>query len=193
MHEFSHACSAWLLGDDTAKSQGRLSLNPLRHLDPAGTLLMLLAGFGWGKPVMFNPYNLRYGRLGIAITKAAGPLSNLAFAAVVALAIRGFGDYIPAAWQEVASAFLLRLLQLNVALFVFNLLPIEPLDGFGVVVGVLPWPIARPVARLGRYGPGILMLLIFLPFMIGIDVLGMVLRPLTVAILVPLAHLAGAR
>jgi Zn-dependent protease len=159
-------------------------------LDPFGSLLLLIAGFGWGKPVPVNPRALRYGRLGMAMVSAAGPLSNLCVALLTALAIRGIGasDLVVPSY---VARFLVLLMLLNVALCVFNLLPVAPLDGFGVAVGILPWSIAGPLARLGQYGPGILMLLVFSAYVIRIDLLGLILGPPTRALLIPLTRIAG--
>src|SRR5262249_20197485 len=144
IHEFSHAATARGLGDETAVRAGRLTLNPLRHLDPFGSLLLVLTifsgapGFGWGRPVPLNPRNLRYGRLGMALVSAAGPLSNVALALIAAYGvriIRGSDLEVPVYAQQ----FIVDVILLNVSLCVFNLLPIAPLDGFGVLVGILPW------------------------------------------------------
>jgi Zn-dependent protease len=188
VHEFSHAFAAWSLGDSTARRAGRLTLNPLRHLDPFGSLMLLLTlfsgapGIGWGKPVPVDPRALRFGRAGMAIVAAAGPLSNLATALAVALAFRFVGtaavDVPP-----LALDFLARLITLSIGLCVFNLLPIAPLDGFGVAVGVLPRSVAEPIARLGQYGPGILLILIFSGTVIGVNLLSLILRPPTLKLL----------
>ena len=152
--------------------------------------MLLVAGFGWGKPVPVNPRNLRYGRFGMALVSAAGPLSNLGVAFLTALAIRGLvasGVAVP----SYVDRFLVLLMLLNVSLCVFNLLPVAPLDGFGVAVGVLPWSIAGPMARLGQYGPGILMLLLFSAYVVHVDLLQLILGPPTRALLIPLIRIAG--
>ena len=190
-HEFCHALSASYLGDDTARRLGRVSLNPLVHLDPFGTLLLFFAGFGWGKPVPVNAYALRNGpRTGMAVVAAAGPVSNLAIATLLATPIRlgitpwhnpflidplavdawAFNDYF--------GLFLSAGVLLNCILAVFNFLPLAPLDGFRVWVGLLPVELARPIAQTERYGILILMGLFFIGPLVGIDFFGWVVRPL---------------
>lgn len=168
-HEFSHAWAANELGDDTAARAGRLTLNPLAHLDPLGTVLLLLVGFGWGKPTPVNPYRLRRGpKVGNALVAAAGPASNFFFAVVAALplrfgwitAISSFGDIGIASGQEIVGLFLEFIVLINVLLGVFNLVPIHPLDGFKVAVGVLPGELSRQLNALAPWGPGILMTMI---------------------------------
>lgn len=168
-HEFSHAWAANELGDDTAARVGRLTLNPLAHLDPLGTVLLLLVGFGWGKPTPVNPYRLRHGpKAGNALVAAAGPASNFFFAAVAALplrfgwihAINSFSEIGVASGQQIVGLFLLFIVLINVLLGVFNLIPIHPLDGFKVAVGVLPGELSRQLNALAPWGPGILMTMI---------------------------------
>jgi Zn-dependent protease len=187
-HEFSHAATATALGDTTAQRQGRLSLNPLVHLDPVGTVLLFLLGFGWGKPTPVNPYALRTGPRGMAIVAAAGPISNFVIATLLATPIRlgwvpwhnpftvildttgwGSSDYLGLVLG--AAVFL------NVILGVFNLIPLAPLDGFKVALGILPPDLARPLARLEQYGMAILMILFFMPLVIGINPLGEIMVP----------------
>lgn len=128
-HEFSHGLVAKLLGDDTAERLGRLTLNPIPHIDPIGLLAVMFAGFGWAKPVPYNPYNLRDQKWGPVLVAAAGPLSNLLFFLVVGLIYKGLA----AAGMLVSGSplvgFLQALMYINVALFAFNLIPIPPLDG----------------------------------------------------------------
>lgn len=160
VHEFSHAAAARALGDTTAQRAGRLTLNPIAHLDPMGTLMIVLSsvagiGFGWGKPVPYDPRAVRFGRFGGALVSIAGPLSNFVLAVIifaVAAHVR-----IPA----VGAQDMVRLAFLNIYLCAFNLLPVPPLDGFGVAIGVLPRPAAVALARLGQYGPAILLILVF--------------------------------
>jgi Zn-dependent protease len=183
-HEFSHAWAANELGDDTAARQGRLSLNPIRHLDPLGTILLLLVGFGWGKPTPVNPYRLRNGvKKGNALVAAAGPVSNFFFAAVAALPIKlglidsiaSFNDIGNASGSEILGLFLIFVVYINVILGVFNLIPIHPLDGFKVAVGVLPGELSKQLNALAPWGPGILMTLIVLGFFTPYNPIGWVL------------------
>lgn len=182
IHEFSHALAAWSLGDSTAQRLGRLTLNPLRHLDPVGSLLLLLTlfsgapGIGWGRPVPVDPRALRYGRAGMAAVSAAGPLSNVFIALCTALAFRFLRTAALDA-PDWTVDFMRVLIFLNVGLCVFNLLPIPPLDGFGVAVGLLPWALASPLSRLAQYGPGILLILVFSESIIRINLLNLILEP----------------
>jgi len=177
-HEFSHALAAYLLGDPMARNMGRLSLNPKVHLDPAGALLLLVAGFGWGKPVPVNPYRLRNGpKAGMAMTAAAGPLSNLVAAAAAGLPIRAgmvpwrtpfLVPHSVAAWDgaDYLGLFLSSVIIFNIVLALFNLIPLAPLDGFKVAVGVLPRELSEMVTSLEPYGLPILFLILFvLPWM----------------------------
>ena len=171
VHEFSHAFVATSLGDTTARRQGRLSLNPARHLDPMGTALIFLAGFGWGKPVPVGAENLRTGpRTGVALVSLAGPMSNVLLATLCAVPIR-FGmvssgalglSVLGESSANLVGYVLVSLVFWNLILAVFNLLPIAPLDGFKVAVGVLPRDAASAFSRLERYGPGILLVIVVL-------------------------------
>lgn len=153
IHEFSHAWAADRLGDPTPRVQGRLTLNPLAHLDPMGTIMMIVARFGWGKPVQFDPFNLRHPRRDAAIISLAGPASNLLLAVVVSLGI-GLLDY----WF---IGLLRPIVVMNVILAIFNLVPIHPLDGFKIVGGILPKEYARQWYELEPYGMIFLLFLIF--------------------------------
>lgn len=166
VHEWAHAFSAFKLGDDTASREGRLTLNPLVHIDPVGTLLLPLLGvpFGWAKPVPVNP--ARFNRnvsmgTGMAITAAAGPVSNLVLSVLCAV---GLGVLVRAEGRAASeSAFFLLLvygLQLNVALFLFNLLPIYPLDGSRIVERFIPYSFRDQWETVKRFSP-LLMLALF--------------------------------
>jgi Zn-dependent protease len=173
IHEANHALVATALGDDTPKQYGRLSLNPMRHIDRMGLVVFAIAGVGWGwTPV--NPRNLRPNpRLGNAIVASAGPLANLALAVLLSLPIRA-GLVDPG---TVVSQFLLLAVGLNLLLFVFNLIPIPPLDGFTVLVGVLPRQAAAALRQLEKYGWGLLLILLFLPGWLGISIVDLLFAP----------------
>jgi len=179
-HEFAHAWSASELGDDTARRMGRLTLNPIPHLDPVGTLMMIFTaisgwGIGWGKPVPVNPSNLRGDpRVSMGLTSAAGPFSNLILAALAAIPLR-LGLTMP----DLLMTFLLFMVFINVGLMLFNLIPLPPLDGFSVVQGILAtfrtrWAYewGNKLDRLAPYGPMLLMVLLALGWFTFLDPLG---------------------
>jgi len=154
VHEFMHAYMANRQGDDTARLMGRLTLNPLAHFDVFGTILLVVVGFGYGKPVPFNESRLR-GAFGVTLVALAGPLANLGLAAVCAVPLR-FAALLPVEYVR----FLEVVVFYNCVLFVFNLLPIPPLDGANVVYGLLS-PAQRWAWRsYQQYGPMLLMLLL---------------------------------
>lgn len=174
LHEAAHGYAALALGDDTARQAGRLSLNPLRHIDPVGTILLpgaLLIGqlmtigrvafmFGWAKPVPVAAWKFRDPRRGMAIVAAAGPAMNFFLAWIGALALHGLG-FPDSAWPLLANALIYFILT-NLVLGLFNLLPIPPLDGGRIAVGLLPEPLARRLAGLERAGIIIVLLVVFI-------------------------------
>lgn len=200
LHEAAHGFAALMFGDDTAKRAGRLTANPLRHVDLFGTLilpamLLLASGgttaFGWAKPVPVAFGRLTPLRLGMVVVALAGPLTNLvlAFLSLVLLRISDSG---PVAWQGWLGDTLIRSFQLNLILAVFNMLPLPPLDGGRVAVGILPQVLAEPLARMERYGMLILLLLLFvLPTVANIDVLSAIVLGPARALGELLAQLAG--
>jgi Zn-dependent protease len=161
VHEFSHAWSALMLGDDTAERQGRVTLNPIAHLDPVGSigiLFLVIGGFGigWGRPVPIVPSRLRWRQRGMGITAIAGPISNVVLAALFVIPLR-FGHI------QVGSAayvFLRQIVVINLLLAAFNLIPIPPLDGSKILNGILPSFWHPYLAPLERYGVMILLVLI---------------------------------
>ena len=158
VHEFSHAFVANALGDDTAKKMGRMTLNPGAHLDPVGTLFLLLLGFGWGKPVPFNPINLKNPRRDSALVSLAGPVSNLILAIVLSLILK----FTPV--DGIFSVFLYTATFYNLILGFFNLIPLGPLDGNKIVFGFLPNKLAIQWLEFQRYGTFILLFLILFGF-----------------------------
>jgi Zn-dependent protease len=175
IHEFAHAWSAWKLGDDTASREGRLTLNPLAHIDLLGTIILPLAGipFGWAKPVPVDPARFRrdvtMGR-GMAITAAAGPLSNIVLALVAAVVLGVLARVSPELFETrtavrqlllggvVSGRWLPGLLQLNVSLALFNLIPLPPLDGSRIVAWLLPYDLRNRWHDLERFSPFLLLL-----------------------------------
>lgn len=169
-HEFAHGLSAYFLGDKTAKDDGRLTFNPLAHIDPIGFLMLLFAGFGWAKPVMVNPYNLKKPRSGMAWVALAGPLSNLALVFVFGFAFKFLEPMLGGANLLINFLFLLAVV--NASLFVFNLLPIPPLDGSKVVLALIPDKFAEFKFQFEAYGPYFLLGLLILDSFFSVNIFG---------------------
>ncbi|MBC1724361.1 site-2 protease family protein [Listeria seeligeri] len=162
IHEWSHALVALAFGDDTAKNQGRLSLNPLVHIDLFGLLLILIAGFGWAKPTPVNRFKLKKRRLGSVLVSLAGPISNLL------LAIIGVGIYsillnTSYEYGSVIPTFLMVFVNLNIVLFVFNLIPLPPLDGYQVLIEFLPLSARAKLEPVERYAMLIFLIIALTP------------------------------
>lgn len=153
VHELSHGLCAWLLGDPTARSQGRLSLNPLKHLDPIGAIMLLTLGVGWAKPVSVDPRYFKNPKWGMALTALAGPVSNLLLTLVVLLVCSLILRVAPpgsmSAW--IFICFLCHLAVRSLGLGLFNLIPISPLDGSKVLLALLPDQVYWKVLRYERY------------------------------------------
>jgi len=163
-HEVSHGFAAYLMGDPTAKRMHRLTLNPLRHIDPLGALMMLTVGFGWAKPVPIDMRRFRYPKLGMAVTALAGPVSNFILAYVALLihaAIYPFYMTSDSATLGYLIDFLGMVATLSVGLGIFNLIPFPPLDGSKVVGALLPSNTYYSVLRYERYGMFILMAILW--------------------------------
>lgn len=182
VHEVSHGYMADRLGDPTPRLQGRLTLNPLKHIDPVGSVLVplltyVLGGFtfGWAKPVIYNPYNISNKRLGEFLIAAAGPLSNLALAVVFGLLIRfSFAGYVTP-WIEIASYIVV----INIVLAVFNLIPLPPLDGSKLLFAFLPNQYGRTRLILEQYAPIFVFVVIFFLWKIVSPVIPFIFKLLT--------------
>ena len=162
IHEASHAWSAYMLGDDTAYRQGRVTLNPVSHLDLLGTVMLFMVGFGWGKPTPVTPSNLRWGRLGAVAVAFAGPLSNLLVVFVCATFY-----LFPQFREGYLQLIVVGVAFTNALLFVFNLIPIPPLDGSKVLFPFLPRTLDGFVDFMNQYGPFILFGLVLLTWLPG--------------------------
>jgi Zn-dependent protease len=160
IHEFAHAAVAYLFGDDTAKQMGRLTLNPLPHIDILGFLMLLFIGFGWAKPVPVNPYNLRNAKKSSGLVAVAGPIVNLLAAIIFAIALKIVSPILGP--SNLLVSFLIMTVFINVILAIFNLIPIPPLDGSKVLFSVLPDKYNDLKRRLSVNGPFILVAIILL-------------------------------
>lgn len=185
VHEFSHALTSHIEGDDTARRMGRLTFNPIKHIDLLGFILLLVVGFGWAKPVQVDPYNLRHGRFGMSMVALAGPLSNFVLAFALGLVFRL--DLLPVVTDtrfisgvvEILGFAAFLAIFFNLILGIFNLIPLPPLDGSKVVGGLLPSSLYRSYLQFERYGWIPLIALIgvnlFLSYAFGINFLGRIL------------------
>jgi Zn-dependent protease len=172
IHEFAHAFMADRLGDPTPRHQGRLTLNPLAHLDPLGTVLLLLTHFGWGKPVQFDPHNLKNPLQDGALVAAAGPAMNLLVAFLLSLLLR-----FHVVTGPLLSFALAQIIFINIGLALFNLIPVHPLDGSKVILAVLPRQLAYEYENfMGQFGYFVLLALI-LPLFNGVAPVSLLLSP----------------
>lgn len=178
VHEFSHAFVADRLGDDTPRSQGRLTLNPIAHLDLVGSIMLLLAGFGWAKPVQINTYAVqRRSSAGVMWVSLAGPFSNLLLAVLASIPLR-FG-WVPASQGTNLFPslyyFLYEFMVINLVLMLFNLIPISPLDGEKIAIYFFPPPLDRILERIHPYGSMILMVLVFMGPLLGVNIMSWIM------------------
>lgn len=172
IHEFAHALAAELLGDETPKNLGRLTLNPLSHVHWLGFLLLLVAGFGWGKPVPFNANRLKNPKWGSAIIGLAGPFSNLIMAIISVLVIYALNATVGINPNSLLAVFLIFLYQFNVILMIFNLIPIPPLDGSKLLFALIPDKYSALKQSLAINGPMILILLIIVDATLPVSIFG---------------------
>lgn len=181
VHEYFHGWTANKLGDPTAELRGRLTLNPIAHLDVLGTILMFVVGFGWAKPVPINAMNFKDAKKGTLLVAIAGPLSNLATAVVAGIILRPMipkvltGEIAAGSLESLLVIILVLALVYGIALAVFNMIPIPPLDGSRVMYAVLPDKLLYPYSRFERYG----VLLLFALFIFGGGVFRYLLYPLS--------------
>ncbi len=180
VHEFSHAKVADMFGDNTPRANGRLTLNPLRHLDPMGSLMLLFAGFGWARPVPVNPYALgRAAPSAMMWVSLAGPMSNFLLAIFGAVVLRA--GILPATLGGAESllptpqGFMLEFVWINLALMLFNLIPLAPLDGEKIAAYFAPPSIARVLETISPYGPVILLALVFIGPRFGLNFFGIII------------------
>lgn len=184
-HEFSHALAATSLGDNTAKFSGRLTLNPLSHISWMGLLMLVLVGFGWGRPVPFNPYNLKAPKFGPAVVAIAGPFSNLVFAAVaiiiIAIAFPGVNPLFimgGAGSLNLMAIFLSLVIYINLLLMIFNLIPIPPLDGSKILFAFLHGSRFQYIQEfLEEKGSSLLFGLILFSYAFNINIFGVIFSP----------------
>lgn len=186
VHEFAHAAAATMRGDLTAQRLGRLTLNPKAHLSPAGSIMLLLVGFGWGKPVPVDLFRLRGGRRALAFVSAAGPASNvvlaLSFALLFQIGLLSVDEISRSAleslslraWASIAGSYAV---QLNLILAVFNLLPVPPLDGGGILAGIAPQGVLPAVQQIQKIGPMVLLALILSTYVTNLNILGTIFGP----------------
>jgi Zn-dependent protease len=190
IHEYSHALSAYLLGDDTAKKAGRLKLNPISHIDPLGAIMLFVAHIGWAKPVPINPYNFRNMKRDTAITASAGPISNFIMAILSAMIMRGImtvnGTALiqdPMIFQslQIAMTFFYYSVFINIALGLFNLIPLPPLDGSKILGGFLSDEMYFRYTAREKQGAMILVLIMAISFIFKIPIFSMIInRPLEI-------------
>ncbi len=181
IHEFSHGWVAYRLGDPTAKDAGRLTLNPLVHLDPIGTLMLFIVRLGWAKPVPVNPYNFRDPRRDMMWVSFAGPAANFLAAFGLAIVFKLVAGTVPYGGGGSVFDVILLMLQwgilINIILGVFNLIPIPPLDGSKILMGFLPQEYAYQFAQLERFGPFLLIFILMFSRMIGFNIFWVLISP----------------
>jgi len=179
-HEYAHGWMANRLGDPTAKNEGRLTLNPLAHLDPLGTLMIVILHFGWAKPVPVNPYNLADPKKDMLKIALAGPVSNVLMAAATGMLIRlmqGMGMRVDGSFLGFFQYMLYFLVMINLVLAIFNMIPVPPLDGSKILFGLLPTEYEESFIRYESRGPIILLGLVIVNNFLGIPIFSTIISP----------------
>lgn len=171
-HEAAHAASAVFLGDPTPKLKGRLTLNPIKHLDLMGTIFIFIAGFGWGKPVPFNPHFIKHGKWGIALIGIAGPLTNFFIAFILGAFLKL--NLVSGVFIE----FLLIVIFINIILGVFNLIPLPPLDGSKLLQAFVPESKQDFIYKLEKQGPMILFGVIIIDNFLNLGIISSIISPI---------------
>ena len=183
IHEFSHGYVAYLLGDDTAKRAGRLTLNPISHIDPLGLIMLFIARIGWAKPVPINPYNFQNYKKDTAITAAAGPAANFLLAIVLALVFNFIKRVNPdimynaSSFSQFMLSMLLYAILINLALGIFNLIPIPPMDGSKILGGFLSDDAYAKYTAKERKGAQILMIVLIASYVFRLNLIGAIIMP----------------
>jgi len=185
IHELAHGYAAYKLGDNTAKEMGRLTLNPIKHIDIVGLAMILLVGFGWAKPVPVNMHNFKYPKWYMAVTAFAGPLSNVLLAVIIIFifmllpppfgGINTLFSIYLSTEPNLVAMIIFRMALLSIALALFNLLPIPPLDGSKVLLSLLPQKAYYKVMHYERFGMIALILLMFAGRFLGINIFGRII------------------
>lgn len=183
IHEFSHGYAAYVLGDDTAKRAGRLTLNPISHIDPLGLIMLFVARIGWAKPVPINPYNFNNYKRDTAITAAAGPAANFALAIVLSIVFNVLKKMNPDILTNSGGAtlfwlgMLLYAILINLALGLFNLIPIPPMDGSKIIGGFMSDEAYFKYTARERQGAQILMIILLISFVFRLNIIGAIIMP----------------
>ena len=179
-HEYAHGWMAYRLGDPTAKHEGRLTMNPLAHLDPLGTMMIIIVHFGWAKPVPVNPMNLKDPKKDMLWIALAGPVSNVIMAAGLGLILRimiGMGMRVDESFLGYFQYMLYFAVMINLVLAIFNMIPIPPLDGSKILFGLLPTEYEESFLRFQQIGPRVLLGLVVINSYFGIPIFSVLITP----------------
>ena len=183
IHEFSHGYTAYVLGDDTAKRMGRLTLNPISHIDPIGLLMLFVAHIGWAKPVPINPYNFQDQKRDLAISAAAGPISNFLVAIVFSVIFRVISHGNPrmmfyqSGFQQIIWYILFYTILINLALGIFNLIPIPPMDGSKILGGFLSDEAYHKYTLQEKKGAQVLLAVFLISYIFKLNLIGAIITP----------------